>query len=531
MIRRYFAALALLVAALAASATAQPFAAAGGFARPVLEESRAIAASVSVAVATNGTVTTVWAGPEGVWRLDRTAAGRSGPRLLEATDDVRSLSSAYFGDELAVTWVSRDRTTGLYHYLALVGGQRVELFTDSLVTGLQLFEYDQLPYAAGLFRRDGEGQVHLLSLTTGESQVVYSTNLSQRGLDVLPMTDGRLWLGWLEGRNERGEFGLISEWDARVGLLPAPGATMLGPAVLGDAYVEDERQSVALLSNDGADAGADTVWVLWSEEEDALLRLSEVQRHDSGLVPVSTGEPLGQGRPVGAAWPDLYWVSDASVLRQNVAGGEPLSVAWSPITIEGATFATAAVTAGGVERDLTAVAWYGRAQGGAIEIFATDDRVPMQLTLADRFAALMNWNPWHLWDELLGQLLTALLVGVLAGITLVPILMIVGPLLGRLMSNTATAVAYGLVAGVLPLLGGAWIYSRAFPAAADIRLMWIALAASVVLGLLLGWLVGRRGDREASGTFTVVGALTTFAGAATFSFLTYKQWGPLVGLI
>lgn len=521
--------LCVVFALLAGTASAQPFAAAGGFGRPVLEESRAIAASVSVAVSPTGTVSTVWAGPEGVWRLDRTAAGRTEPQLVAPTDDVRSLGATYVGDDLAITWISRDRNTGSYLYRALIGNELRDLFQDSLIVELQLFAYEGRPYAAGLFRRGGEGQVLLLDLTTGTERTLYRTPLSQRGLDVLPMPDGQLWFGWLEGRNERGEFGLISEWDAYVGLVPAAGEGMLEPAALGAAYVEDERQSVALLSQEASGASADTVWVLWSDEE-TDLRLTEVQRAGGALAVQGSGPSLGQGRPIGAAWPDLYWVSDASVFRANVNGAGPQSVAWSPVTMEGADFATASVQAGGAERQLSAIAWYGRAQGGAIEIYSANDREPMQVTITDRLAALMGWNPWHIWDELFGQLLTALLVGVLGGITLVPLLMIVGPLLDRLMGSSSTAVALGLVAGVLPILFGTFVYARAFPTAQDLRLIWVALTCALAAGLLLGWLIGRRGDRETHGTFTVTGALVTFAGAAVFSFITYKQWAPLAGL-
>src|SRR5690606_24294055 len=131
-------------------AWAQPYVAGGGFGRPVLEESRAIAASVSVAVSPEGTVSTVWAGPEGVWRLDRTSAARTDPQLVAPEDDVRSLGSAYIADQLAITWVSRDRNTGTYHYKALLGNQQRELFQDPLIVDLKLFEYQGQPYAAGL---------------------------------------------------------------------------------------------------------------------------------------------------------------------------------------------------------------------------------------------------------------------------------------------------------------------------------------------------------------------------------------------
>src|SRR5690606_23605728 len=72
--------------------------------------------------------------------------------------------------------------------------------------------------------------------------------------------------------------------------------------------------------------------------------------------------------PIGAAWPHVYWVTGGSVVRSDVAAREALNVAWSPVTIESAAFAAA----GGVE----ALAWFGRAQGGAIEVYATDDRTP-----------------------------------------------------------------------------------------------------------------------------------------------------------
>jgi CHASE2 domain-containing sensor protein len=59
---------------------------------------------------------------------------------------------------------------------------------------------------------------------------------------------------------------------------------------------------------------------------------------------------------------------------------------------------------------------------------------------------------------------------------------------------------------------------------------WLLALATMLLGALVGWLVGRRGDREAQGTLTVAGAMTTFVGASLWAFLSYKQWAPLLGL-
>ncbi len=521
----------LLLALLGGLGAAQPYAADGGFGRPIMEESRAIAASVSVAVSSRGTVTTVWAGPEGVWRIDRTADGRTEPQLVESTDDVRSVSAGYAGEELFITWVTRDRYTGTYIYRALLDGRKVELFQDALVIDLTLFEWNEQAHAAGLFRRDGEGQVRILSLATGEEEIVYRTSLTQRGLDVLPLPNGELWLGWLEGRNERGEFGLISEWDALVGLLPAKGADMVGPAELGAAYVEDERQAVALASDSAAGASSDAVWALWAEEEEGDLWLTQVIRGEGTLSTREAITGLGHGRPIGGAWPHLYWVEDASVLRVDASSPAPTSVAWSPITLEGADFATARVEEGAEgARSLTAFAWYGRAQGGAIEIYSSDDRAPMEVTLTDRLAALMGWNPWHLWDELLGQLFTALVIGMVGGILLVPLLMVVGSLLNRMFRSQRAAMIGGLLFALAVHAVGTFIYRVAFPTPADARLIGTAFLAALAGGLLLGWLFGRSGDREATGTFTVAGAVGVFAAVSVFSFITYKQWAPLVGL-
>ncbi len=505
--------------ALPTLAAAQPYAAAGGFARPVLQEATATAASVALAVSEGGAVTTtVWAGGNGVWRLDHTASGTHEPVLVTESNDVRTVSAAYVGDALAVTWVSRDRRTGTYHYMVRWGDETRELFQDSLIVPLQLFERDGEAWAAGLFRREGQGQIRLVPLAGGDDLVIYRTDLSQRGLGLLQQGDG-LWLGWLEGKNERGEFGLISEWDAYVGYLGGGAQSLPGVVTLGEANVEDERQNVVLA---GAGAAPSGVWVLWPDAE-GDLRVSQADLEGGEPVVGSTGAPLGSGRPVGAAWPNLYWVDGSSIVRHEVGGDdEVLNVVWSPVTIESAVFDAAA--------GLEALAWFGRAQGGAIEIYVTDDRTPMDLGWADRLAAAMGWNPWHMWDELIGQALTALVVGVTFGMLLVPLLMLLAPLFTRFLSGPSGALVTGVILGALPVLAGGYLYARVSgQAAAGTPGLGTVLVAALI-GALVGWLFSRRGDREAQGTLTLAGALTAFAGITVWSFLTYKQWAPVIGL-
>jgi len=58
----------------------------------------------------------------------------------------------------------------------------------------------------------------------------------------------------------------------------------------------------------------------------------------------------------------------------------------------------------------------------------------------------------------------------------------------------------------------------------------LTVVAAALFGALVGWLFSRRGDREAQGTMTLAGAVTAFAGVTLWSFLTYKEWAPFIGL-
>lgn len=523
-------------------AHAQPYAAAGGFDRPQRLDGSAAAASVAVAVSPKGEIATVWAGRLGVWLSLQDSPGETSVTELVAEEaDVRSVSAAYLsaaalgapGEEaLVITWVSRDRRTGVYHYRALINGRISELFEDALIVELTLVEVRGTAVAAGLFRQGGEGQLRLVPLLGGEGRVLYRTPLTQRSLSVARQDAEGLWFSWVEGRNEQGEFGLISEWDAMLAYLDESGTAApltVNPVSLGEANVEDERQGVALLADPAT--GASRVTTLWPGEE-GTLRMTVAERVGGELKLSEAREQFGAGRPLGGQWPYFYYVTGASLRRLNPASGEILNVAWSPVTIEGAALAAGRTAPNG--RSLTAAAWYGRAQGGAVEVHATNDRQAVELTLTDRFAALMRVNPWVIWDELFGQLLAALIVGMLVGFLLVPLLMLVGPLVAAAPRSAAgggpqvTAIVAGLTMGVLPAVAAAALLAKASGETGPRELG--ILAAAVLIGALTGWLVGRGGDREAQGTLTVAGAATAFVAVSLWAFLSYSGWAPLLGL-
>lgn len=57
-----------------------------------------------------------------------------------------------------------------------------------------------------------------------------------------------------------------------------------------------------------------------------------------------------------------------------------------------------------------------------------------------------------------------------------------------------------------------------------------ALVVALILGGAAAFLVTRRGDREAQATMLIAAAVTVFGSAAVWSFVTYPDWAPLVGL-
>lgn len=540
----------LLAAFLAGGARAQPYAADGGFSRPELQmtdRAASVVATVALAAAPGGpSATQVWADGSGVWSADLDAGAAGSAALLVASDAVRAVYAGYLSGDLAVAWVERNRRSGVFEHHVLWRGEQQLLFDDAVAVPLRLLEWEGRPWAAAALRREGEARLSLLPIGTPnpetEAVVLHRTELAVRGLDLL-VVGSDLWLGWLEGKSERTEVGLVSEWSALVTRTRRTDATVTPSRVvdLGEADVSDERQAVALsAASDGA-SSTDGVWLLWPDA-DSQLRLSLLVPGDATPQEEFTSGPLGLGRAIGAAWPYAFWMTDSSVRRLDMRGlagplpaettaeAQPLNVVWSPVTIEGAAFSHAK-SAGNTENRYDAIAWYGRVQGGAVQIFHSDDSAPMRRNWRDRLAALMGWSPWHLVDEFIGQALTALLAGVLIAIAATPLLLVLSPLLARFFASPQSAVAAGLVIGSVPLLLASLLlalnldYGAHGPVTAILEVVGAA-----AIGMITGWLASVRGDREAQGTVTLTGAMTVFAGFTVWSFLTYQNWAPIIGL-
>lgn len=545
-----------LLACLVASwgvATAQPYAAAGDWARPhrVKTAERAVAA-VAAAWPTAGP-TVAWAGQDAVWAV----TGGAAPERLAAADNVRAVSAGSVGGELVVAWAQRDRNTGLHHHLLWRHGAVTELFTDPLAVEFTVMELGGVGYLAAALRRDARAELTLIPVDGGESLVFHRTPLSVRGLTFAGTADGGAWAAWLQGRTERTEFGVQAEWHPYVALLQAGDVGPAAATALGDAEVADERQRAVVAASPTGDAR-----VLWTSEDGGLV-LGEVAAV-RGAAPTLVGvRTVGaDGRPLAAAWPRFYWTTGTSfaLLDASDPAGTPRNVLWSPVTVEGAAFASA--TAASSLGPANLLAWYGRAQGGGVELWASNDTAPMRPGWTDRLAALMGWNPWFVAEQAVGQALTSLLVGVLAVLAAVPFLLVAvpltviavgrrrpvgfgpgarpaggrpaggGPASGRPAGGRAAGgPAAGLALGALPLLAAAialaatGVYGGDAPAAA---VGGVALALGV--GFAAGGLAARRGDRELQSTVFLAAATTIFAGVATWSFITYAAWAPLVGL-
>jgi len=526
---------ALLVACLQlpGPASAQPFAADGGWARPYALHVDQPVPGVGVAVTAAG-ATVVWADGQGLWsmRVDASAAGgpaTAAPTLLAEATNVRSLSAGELNDDLAVAWAERDRNTGRYHHRAWWDSRVIDLLVDPLDVSFQFVDLGGSAYAAATLRHEGEAQLTLLPLAGGAPLVVHHTPLSVRGVSYSE-ANGGLWLGWLEGRTVRTEFGVKAEWKAYAAFLtgPDPVAT---PLELGSADVTDERQRAVVASAPGG------AIALWTDDEGGL-RLAELAQPAApgaapGLERVSAAAAMGSGRPLAAAWPYVYWTEAAGFRRLDAselfgAGGTtPTNVLWSPVTVEGAAFGRGDVSS----KYLDVIAWYGRAAGGVVEIYTSDDGGPMRITLADRLAKLMNWNPWFIWEQAIGQALTALLIGVLGVLVTLPYLLIVTPLAARRRRRRSGGRSLGMLLGALPVaaaslgLAVAGVYGHVAPLASA-----AAVALALALGLATAYLVTLKGDREPQATTLLAAVFTVFGSMAVWSFVTYPDWAPLVGL-
>lgn len=260
---------------------------------------------------------------------------------------------------------------------------------------------------------------------------------------------------------------------------------------------------------------------------------------------VATTVDLGEsGRPIALLPEYAYWHSEQFIRRTTLDPDSdlttapttvpptvraPISVAWSPVIIAAAELSVAGPPGAG----LTGIAWYGRKQGGAVEVYASDDSVAFEPTLVDRIAALMGWSPWSPWQEGLGQLLTSVLVGVLAVMALSPLLFACSLLLARFDITRTRPLVAGVALGVaVPLAVGVFIGLR-FPASGLTQLGQRGVLVAVVtlaLGAAVAVLANRKADREAQLGLLITSGTVVLVAVGTWAFIEYRTWAPVVGL-
>ncbi len=499
-------------------ALAQPYAADGGFGEPSRVASGTL--PVVAAAAGEGVAYVVTADQDGVLAYPVGPGGGSASRVA-GSETVRGVWATVVNGELAVAWVERDRNTGRTRHWLTYRGESHLLFTHTQETPLIVGPGAEGPWVLAALREEGEARLTLFTWRDGapvRDAVLYATHLSVRGLFALddpgPDAPGPAWASWLEGETETTPVGVRSEWHAYV-MHVAAGSPVVD---LGLADVIDERQTVAL----GRDADG-AVLATWRAQE-ANLQASRVVRTTSGLV-VTEQVDLGEaGRPLAWHGEDAYWLDGPYVRRAApFADGGPVSVAWSPVVVADADLDAAP------DGPVT-IAWYGREQGGEVEVYASDDTAPFEPGPVDRLAAAMGWSPWNVWEEAAGQALTAVIVGLVAALAVAPVLFLASLLLPRLPAVRGRPVAAGAVLGVvLPPVLVASLASRVPDARVSVGSL-AGLLVALVVGALVGYLATRRGDREAQLHVLVASAVTVLVGLTLWSFAYYRTWAPFVGL-
>lgn len=554
----------LVSVVLAGPALAQPYAAAGGFGRPVAIAANDAVPAAGIAIDGAGTVHVAYADAAGVWTL---APGDDAqPVLVARSDAARHVWAGTVGGRVAVAWIERDRTTGESRHFLAWDGSTIELFRDRVAVPLRVVAIDDRPWVLLARRAAGVSEIVLREAMpasgTPSERLLHRTELSVRGPDVAIAADGTTLLSWLEGKTDRTEFGLVAEWDAYVARLPGRVPVAVADVLaLGAADVIDERQrtAVALLEDRGL--------VAWPGE-DGRVRVSQVAFGRAGeagqaaeKARVSSTVALEAGRPLAVTAHEVIWVSGDAIRRatwdpeQGAVEAEIVSLAWSPVTIEGAEMALGPrVPADAAGEALQALAWYGRRQGGGVAVFASDDRVAMPRTWRDRLAAAMGWRPWAVWEEAVGQALTAVLVGIVVTIASAPLLWVVALIASgwARMAAARTAAEPGCDAAVL-VRSGRRVTAAAARMGAGLGLTPMVLAAALLawrgaafdrqplstlafvaavaaVSWVLGATVARRGDREPQLTTLLAALLTAAVSVTVVAFASYRSWAPVLGL-
>ena len=522
----------LVVVLLLGTAAAQPFAADGGFGRPVAIAGPDIIATVAAAEH-EGVIQAVWADTTGVWLRPLFDTDAEPVRVVEGRS-FRAVSAATAGGDIAIAWLERDLRTGRTHHSLMWRSQTNLLFDANLEVPLLVGSAGGRPWVIAVPREGGEARITLYRvLESGaldEPVVLHSTPLGVTGVSAAGVDEelgGPAVVAWLEGRTTTSAFGPESEWSAH--LLD----TRLDarPLELGVADVLDQRQAVAV-----GVAADDRLHALWLTL-DGHLELTDVTRTADALEVAGRSTIAEAGRPIGVSADAAFWTSGAFVRRALIGEADEqdavTSVAWSPTIIEGAAIVLDEATAG--DGSPVTLAWYGRLQGRGIMAYASDDSVPFTPGITDRIAARMGWSPWTAWQEALGQGLTALLAGVTVTLGLSPVLFLLTLLAVQVPSFRERPAVTGAVIGVLTPVVVVIVAAVRFPSPALASALsvgtWLSAIPFLLVGAALGLLATRRGDREPQLTAFLAACATVFIALTCLAFVHYHAWAAFVGLV
>lgn len=479
------------------AATAQPYAADGGFDRP----RRLPDAAHAVLALDAGRAVLVLADGGRVWAVPMDDVGT--PLELASSEPVRLLVAAGGPSEpLHAAWAWRDLSTGRYHYAALDDPELFvapQLLPLVAAEGGRWFTHRGADGGSELVRLDGGGVVTAL----------HRTDLQIAGLSAAAH-EGVVHLTWLEGFTEVTAFGSFSAWTAQAARLDADGA-WVGPATLGEADGAVARTATAAgpAGVRRSWPGADGVVRHAAAEPDAVPPADAAQAWAS-----VGGRPIGSSAAVAATAADFVARGDA-VWRVR-PGDDPVAVAWSPVVIhDGAV----AVDAAGVHH----LAWRGTDVGGGSVRFGSDDRRPMARGWRDRLAAAFGWRPWSLAQEAFGQLAGSLLAAVLASAASLPLLWLAAAFAARGRAAVWRGAAFG---ALLPsaAVAGAWLLGMEPALLADLVGGPLTLAGAAIGGVALAAVLWRRRDLEPVPAFVAAGVTALGGSIAVVTFVGFQAW-------
>jgi hypothetical protein len=530
----------MCIATGASAAFAQPYAADGGFMRPRLVAGPGVVATIATA-SHQGVQQLVWADTDGVWRrplFDAEAA----PTRLAPAGSIRGVSATTAGGDIAVAWLQRDLRTGRTSHSVTWRSSTMVLFESTLEVPMLVGEAEGTPWVLVAPRADGRATIELYRVSPAggleEPVVLHSTTLNVTGVRASgsdPISRGPAHIAWLEGRTSSSAFGSDSEWHAYV-MSTADGAA---PLELGLADVIDVRQAVAI--GPAVDGQLGALWLT----VDGALELTTMQAAGDSLAVAGRRGLSEAGRPVAFAGNKVYWIADAFIRRATVDGsGQPVdatSVAWSPVPVEDAAVygptvtGEAAATGGGSSPEpVTTLAWYGRAQGGLVSAYASDDSEAFVPGFGDEVARVMRWSPWTVVQEAVGQALTSVLAGIIVTLGLAPLLFVLALVAAKARVAARPALLGALLGIALPVALFVVVALR-YPSpqlAAALTLDGVLGALPwLIVGGVAGYLVARRSDNDGQLVTFVAACSAALVAITTLAFVNYHDWAAFVGIV